>query len=150
VTSVLSGNTQLGIVYKLLIHSDAVADLQAIQRAGDTRSYGVVLAFLQQAKADQQILESLSSDFFGVGGVENYDVKKWISQQQQGRQLWRVRLCDIKGLGVPYRILHAFDAVRSTYYVLAILDRGFNYDDSTPRVKRLLAVYDRLGIPGRR
>jgi len=48
----LPGYTLLGIVYKLLIHRDALADLQAIQVAGDLKSWGVLLAFLEQAKSD--------------------------------------------------------------------------------------------------
>jgi hypothetical protein len=137
-------------VYRLLIHRDAIADLRSINETGDARSYGVVLAFLQQAKTDQQILESLSSDFFGVSGVENYDVKKWVVQHQHGRSLWRIKLCDVKGLGVPYRILYAYDAAKSTYYVLAILERDSNYDVSIPRVQRLLVVYDGLSVPNDR
>jgi hypothetical protein len=135
-------------VFRLSIHEDAVADLQAIWAAGDARSFGVIRMFLQLAKSDQQILESLASDFFGFDGVSNFNVRKWIAQQNRGRNLWRVRLCDIKGLDVPHRILHAFNPANRTYYVLAIMDRGINYDESSTRIRRLLAVYDSLGISG--
>lgn len=131
---------------KLLIHADAGADLQAIKAAGDLRSFGVVLAFLQQAKADQKILESLSTDFHGVDGVGNFDIRKWVSQQKQGRNLWRVKLCDIKGMGVPHRILYAFNPASLTYFVLAIMERGIDYDESHTRIRRLMAVYDSLRI----
>jgi hypothetical protein len=131
---------------KLLIHEDAAADLRAIRAAGDVRSFATIYMFLHLAKADQETLESLSSDFFGVDGIGRFDVKKWVAQQHRGRNLWRVRLCDIKGLDVPHRILYAFNALNSTYHVLAVMDRGIDYDESSIRIQRLLAVYDKLGI----
>lgn len=136
-------------MYRLSIHTDAVADLQAIKTAGDIRSLGVILVFLQRAKADQGVLEVLSSDFFGVDDIGDFDVRKWVAQQRQRRNLWRVRLCDIKGVDVPYRILYAFNPANGTYYVLGIMARGIDYDESSARIRRLLDAYDRLGIGDR-
>jgi hypothetical protein len=135
-------------VRSLFIHTDANTDLQAIRASGDLRGFGVLLAFLQQAKTDDQILESLSEDFFGVDTGGAYDVKKLVGQHSRGRHLWRVRLYDLKGLDVPYRVIYAVNPSTQIRYVLAIMPRDVNYDEDHPRIRKLLAVYDRLGIGG--
>ncbi len=131
-------------MHQLLIQQDAREDLQAIKAAGDMRSYGILLAFLHQARSDQQILDSLSDDFFGVESSGNYDVKKWVAQQRQRRDLWRVRLRDAKGLTVPYRILYTTDQANCRYFVLAIMPRNVNYDEHHPRIRRVLDICDHL------
>jgi hypothetical protein len=46
----------------LAIHHDAAADLQSIKARGEHADYGVILAFLQQAKSDPSLLQTLAED----------------------------------------------------------------------------------------
>jgi hypothetical protein len=75
-----------------------------------------------------------------------YEIRKWVEQQRKGRDLWRVKLLDIKGLAVPFRILYARSTARNCYFVLAIMARSIDYDESHERIRRALAVYDGLGL----
>ena len=137
-------------MYKLHIHKDAGSDLQLIKAKGDRKAFGAILAFLQQATVDQSILDNLSIDGFGEVGTEGFDVKKWLAQQHKGRNLWRAKVCNVERVGANYRILYAFNPHKKAYYVLAILPRGFNYDETDQRVQRLISAYDRLEIPAYR
>jgi hypothetical protein len=131
----------------LAIHRDAADDLQRIKADGALADHGVILAFLQQAKADPAVLETLSENWFGEDGFANYTVQKVVSFHQQGRRLWRVKVLSLKGLAAGYRVLYVFDPRVQTYYVLAIPSRDIAYDENHERIRRLIDVYDRLGLP---
>ncbi len=130
----------------LAIHRDAADDLQSIKAVGALADYGVILAFLQQAKSDPGVLETLSEHWFGEDGSANYTVQKVVSFHQQGRRLWRVKVLSLNGMAAGYRVLYAFDRRVQTYYVLAIPPRDIAYDETHPRIRRLIDVYDELGL----
>lgn len=131
----------------LAIHRDAADDLQSIKAHGALADYGVIVAFLQQAKADPAVLESLSEHWFGEDGSANYTVQKIVSFQKQGRRLWRVQVLSLTGLAAAYRVIYTFDPRVQTYYVLAIPPREIAYDHAHPRIRRLIDIYDKLGLP---
>jgi mRNA-degrading endonuclease RelE of RelBE toxin-antitoxin system len=139
-------NTTLGIVPKLAIHLDAANDLQSIKARGEAADHGAILAFLQQAKSDPALLETLAENWFGEDGTADYSVQKIVSMHQRGRRVWRVKVLTLKGLATGYRVLYAFDRNAQMFYVLGIPPREIAYDASHPRIQRLLAVYDSLGL----
>jgi mRNA-degrading endonuclease RelE of RelBE toxin-antitoxin system len=130
----------------LAVHPDAADDLQSIHARGERIDYGALLAFLQQAKSDQALLQTLAEDWFGEDGTAGYTVQKVISMHRKGRRIWRVKVLTLKGLAVGYRLLYAFDPRRDTFYVLGIPSRDIAYDQSHPRIQRVIAVYDSLDI----
>ncbi len=131
----------------LAIHRDAADDLQGIKANGELADYGAILAFLQQAKTDPRLLETMAEHWFGEDGSANYSVQKVTSFHQRGKQLWRVKVLTLKGLAVRYRVLYAFDPRVHNYYVLGIPPREIAYDPNHPRIQRLVAVYDALDLP---
>jgi len=138
--------TSQGIVYTLLIHVSAKLDLESIgQDDPDTRDE--LYALLQEIKSNQDLLDALTIRDFGRARDEKFHVDRWVSQQWQGRNLWRLKSWDIEELGIRYRVIYTLDPRIRRYYVLAVLPRKFDYDEQHPRVQQLLAVYDRLGIP---
>lgn len=138
--------TILGIVSNLAIHGDAADDLQSIRARGEHVDHGAILAFLQQAKHSTSLLATMAEDWFGEDGSAGYSVRKVVSMHQRGKRLWRVKVLTLKGMAVGYRVLYAFDPHRQVFYVLGILSRDIAYDLEHPRVQRLIAVYNRLGI----
>lgn len=131
---------------RLAVHRDAADDLQSIKARGESADHDAILAFLQQAKADPALLQSLAEDWFGEDGSANYTVQKIVSLHQRGKRLWRVKVLTLKGMAVGYRVLYAFDQTLQVFYVLGIPPREISYDLSHPRIQRLIAVYDSLGI----
>jgi hypothetical protein len=138
--------TAQGIVYSLAIAVAAKQDLAEIGRE-DPDTENDIYVLLQEIKANQALLESLSVKDFGLARDQNFHVDVWASQQQQGRNLWRLKAWDLEELKIRYRVIYALDPRIRRYYVLAVLHRDFNYDDTHPRVQKLIDTYDRLGIP---
>ena len=130
----------------LAVHRDAADDLQSIKARGEIADYGAIKAFLQQARSDPVLLANLAEDWFGENDTADYSVRKVISMHRQGRRLWRVKVLTPKGMAVGYRVLYAFDRKRQVFYVLGIPSRDLAYDTNHPRIQRLIAIYDRLGI----
>ncbi|MEZ5459242.1 MAG: hypothetical protein R3E65_08020 [Steroidobacteraceae bacterium] len=130
----------------LAIHRDAADDLQSIKARGEYADYGVILAFLQQAKSDPSLLQTLAEDWFGEDESINYSVQRVVSLHQRGKRIWRVKVLTLKGLAAGHRVLYAFDRNQQTFYVLGIPPRDIAYDHTHPRIQRLIAVYDRLDL----
>lgn len=138
--------TILGIVPRLAIHRDAADDLQSIKDLGEHADHGAILAFLQQAKSDPALLETLSENWFGEDGSADYTVRKIVSLHRRGKRLWRVKVLTLKGMAAGYRVLYAFDPGLQVFYVLGVPPRDIAYDQTHPRIQRLIAVYDSLGL----
>ena len=130
----------------LAVHRDAADDLQSIKARGEIADYGALVAFLHQAKVDPERLTTLAEDWFGEDNSADYSVRKIVSMHQRGKRIWRVKVLTLKGMAVNYRVLYAFDRQRQVFYVLGIPSRDFAYDTNHPRIQRLIAVYDALGI----
>lgn len=130
----------------LAIHRDAADDLQTIKANGELADHAAILAFLQQAKADPALLATLAEDWFGEDGSADYTVRKVVSMHRRGRKLWRLKILTLKGMAAGYRVLYAFGPQSQTIYVLGIPPRDIAYDHNHPRIKRLVALYDSLGV----
>ena len=131
---------------RLAIHRDAADDLQSIKARGEHADHGVILAFLQQAKSDPSLLETLAEDWFGENGSVDYSVQRVVSLHHRGKRIWRVKVLTLKGLAVAHRVLYAFDRHQQVFYVLGIPPRDIAYDQTHPRIQRVIAVYDSLGL----
>jgi hypothetical protein len=55
-----------------------------------------------------------------------------------------VKILDVKGLPIGYRVIYAFNRTQDEIYVLGVPPRDIAYDQFHPRIQRLLAVYDSL------
>ena len=137
------------IRYSLVLHPAAQADLDALWET-ELRSAALVTATLEQVKADERLLESLTILGFGAYESEPFHVDQWVEQQRSGRNLWRLKLWELEGEGRLYRVVYALDPRSSRYTVLGIFTRDFNYDRNDPRTRRVVADYDALGIPAYR
>lgn len=135
------------IVYSLKIHEEAVADLEDLWRT-DPASAGALVALLQQIKADQRLLDSLTIHGFGSDRREAFNVVPWIEQRRLGRELWRLKHWVLEGKARRYRVIYALDSRASRYYVLGVFSRDFNYDRNDPRTRRVLVTYDSMDLPG--
>jgi hypothetical protein len=76
-----------------------------------------------------------------------YDVKELIEPKKQKLILWRVRLLWLDSNARDYRIIYAFNPAEMRYYILGVVPREFNYDINHETTKRIIATYDKLGIP---
>jgi hypothetical protein len=133
-------------VASIVLHSGAKADFDDLW-AKDPESAGVIYALLQEAKGNQRVLETFTSHDFGAYETDRYHVAAWAQQQRKGRNLWRLKIWQLEHHRVRYRIVYAFDPRKQRYFVLGILPRDFDYDETDARTRRVLEAYERLNIP---
>jgi hypothetical protein len=131
--------------YSLVLHADAELDLDKIYKI-DENAAAEIEAILQEIGANQEMLETLTIRNFVRHGNISYDVKEWEAVKRSAYNLWRLRLLYVRGAS-QYRIVYAFHTVEFRYYVLAVLDRNFNYSPTHERTKRILSLYESLDIP---
>ncbi|WP_296760418.1 hypothetical protein [Thiolapillus sp.] len=55
-----------------------------------------------------------------------------------------MKMWDLKGNGLRYRIIYAFEPRTHHYHVLAIAPREFDYDAKHPIGQRILRAYEEL------
>lgn len=139
--------TSEGIVHRLLLHKSAAADLDEIDIRDLHVGYDLRI-LLQRLGKNQRLLESLTIRGFGALGDEPLSADPWIAQQARGRNLWRLKFWELEDKGQRFRAIYTLDPRVHHYYVLAILNRDFNYESNHPRVLQVLEVHDNLGIPG--
>ncbi len=134
--------------YSLVLHHSAEADLDRIFEE-DEDAAADIAAFLEEAQKNQETLDNLTRRGYISYGDWPYSVDEW--QETKGSRyrynLWRLRLLWLTGAAARYRIVYAFHPGEYRYYVLAIVDRDFQYDAQDERSRRIFAEYDALNIP---
>lgn len=130
----------------IVLHRGAQADLEALWDE-DSDAAAAIYALLQEVKGNQALLDVLTTHDFGAHGTNRFHVSEWTAEQRKGRNLWRLKIWELEDQGIRYRVVYAFDPRLHRHFVLGIVDRDFNYDESDSRAQRILAAYDRLDIP---
>ncbi|WP_161960879.1 hypothetical protein [Xanthomonas campestris] len=135
-------------MYKLVIHTDAVADLDQI-RVHDPASAADILVLIEEFRGDQWVLDRLNEDHFEFRDQDdwilNFSVRRWVAQWNKDRNLWRLKCLTLEDEGYRYRIIYAFLPLKRTYFVLGVFPRqNFNYDSADSRTQRVLDAYRSL------
>ncbi|MBN1379928.1 MAG: type II toxin-antitoxin system RelE/ParE family toxin [Gammaproteobacteria bacterium] len=145
----------------IIIHPDAISDIQAIQNAmlkasGNRRRklkifLARVLAVIEQVKADPELQDKLLDHGWIGNGIS---ISKWLHQYGKPyfRDLWRIKMWDKRGTLIPYRIIYAFQPISrsnstQTFHVLALIHRkDIDYDNEkySARVDRIFRDYDSI------
>lgn len=130
----------------LSVHKDAENDLDALYDS-DEDSAATIDVFLDEASRSQEILDRFTSnDFRSYGSTHDFDVTRWKALWAK-YALWRLRLFDVPGAAANCRIIYTFHSVERRYYVLGIVPRDFDYDQSHPITQRIINAYQELDIP---
>jgi len=139
-------------LYELIVGDEATQDVEDLIVAKPVAGYRI-LAMLEEISEDQEMLERLSWDGYGGKPHDPEDeatlsVAKWLGPYRKGKNIWRLRDFELSRLGHEYRIIYAFIPAKDLYYVLAVVERAFNYDSSHPITQRVFATYDSLEADG--
>ncbi len=135
-----------GRTYSLVLHGDAESDLDRLFEE-DEDACADIEVFLEEAKNNQDTLDSLTRKGYVQYGDCPFDVTEWEATKKQRYNLWRLKFLCIEGNAAKYRIVYAFHPGEYRYYVLGILHRNFDYDLKQPRSQQIIAAYDALNIP---
>jgi hypothetical protein len=125
----------------LVVHKDVSEDIEAIRKVDEVTVFRIV-ALIQELQNDQDLLDRLTQQGYGVDEDAPFNIKRWVRQQNQGRNLWRLRALKLGRVGLGYRIVYRFEPILKRYQILAIPHKSFNYDDNHPITKRIEDAYD--------
>lgn len=131
-------------MFYLHVHNNATRDIKHIS-IKDMDTAKQLAALIEQIRNDQDLLDRLTQNNYGINQTANFNVSQWYGQQRQDRNLWRLKDWDLINQGLQYRIVYAFTPI-NTYHVLAVLHRNeLDYDDETNLyTSRIISDYDEL------
>lgn len=139
-------------MYELIVGDDATDDLGKILETNPHAAYRLGV-FLQELECNQDLLERLSWD--GYGGKPHlpdkgatFSVSKVYSLYRTGKNIWRLRDFELSRERFEYRIIYAFIPSKDLYFVLAVVERAFDYDPNHPVTHRVLDAYRKLEAEG--
>lgn len=112
----------------------------------DRFAAGKVVALLQQAKYDLKIIDSLLDHDFGADYSATYHVSKWYEFWNAGLNIWRLKIWTEPKGSLRYRIIYAYAPKSHQYYVLAVVNRNFNYKKDHEITSRIRKAYKDLSI----
>ena len=130
----------------IFLHPDARSDLAAIRNT-NPKAWGRIVALLEQIKCDPKLVDKLLDHKFEETHGEIFSVSKFLEFWNAGLDIWRIKAVDPKSPAVPFRIVYAYDMKGLRFYVLAVVDRSFNYDANHNITKRIRGAYEELGLP---
>ncbi|MEY3881518.1 MAG: hypothetical protein RIQ94_2314 [Pseudomonadota bacterium] len=130
------------------IHDDATEDLKKILHANRDDAIKL-LAFIEQLKADSNLIKKLLEHGFGDDKSELISVKKWLSVHKIERQpVWRLRAWNLEQQGLKYRLIYLFNWHDKSHYIMAIIHRGdFDYDDPNDPIRKRITQRIRTEFP---
>jgi hypothetical protein len=132
-------------VYKLLLHEDAKHDLLELRQT-DRAAAQRIMAFLEQLKGDQDLLDRMTQDHYGQRGSRAlFHIRKWVVQWRLNRNLLRFKLWDLEEQDVHYRVIYAFVPKQMHYCILGIAPKSWNYQ-AGDYTNRMLKAYDELAL----
>jgi hypothetical protein len=133
-------------MYTLEVHPDAAQDIKELLQS-DRRSTLKTVAFLQDLRGNQDLLDRLSQHDFHHHNIPEFHVSRFSSQWDRGLNLWRIKFWDEEGRILRQRVFYAYDPANDVYWVLGVFRRDdalYRRDD--PRTARLLAAYESLEL----
>ena len=128
---------------QLLLLENAKRDLAAISLEAPRLALRLG-TLLQELNADETLLEMLTAHDFGSDKRAAFQVSRWQEHWRRGRDLWRLKFWELEDQGIPYRVIYALKRGTGNLYVLAMVNRDFNYDTNHLITQRILRAYDDL------
>lgn len=131
--------------FELIPHDDVTLDLERLN-TDKPDVVDRVVALIEQLLADPELVDDLLRD--GYGGSPSkpqrgaiFNVRAWGQAQKRELNLWRARDFELSREGHEFRIVYAVFAEEKLIYLLAVVEREWNYDFSHPISRRILNSY---------
>ncbi|WP_191624771.1 hypothetical protein [Pseudomonas fluorescens] len=132
-------------MYELIPHDDLEEDLERLMGI-DPKIVYQALDTIDQLAADPDLLDDLLRNGYGgtpwkpaPGAI--FNVRAWGKAQEQGMNLWAIRDFELSRKGFEFRIVYAVFPKAEQIYILAIIERAWNYDFASPISRRVFASY---------
>lgn len=135
-------------MFELIPHDDIDQDLERLD-AINSEIVDQVATLIQQLMDDPQLVDDLLRNGYGGepwkptrGAV--FNVRTWGDAQKAGFNLWAIRDFELWRKGFEFRIVYAVFPRCEKIYILAIIERAWDYDLSHPTSRRIIATYQAL------
>ncbi|CAI8710616.1 hypothetical protein [Pseudomonas sp. IT-P291] len=135
-------------MFELIPHDDIEQDLERLDVINPV-IVDQVAALIQQLMDDPQLVDDLLRNGFGGepwrparGAI--FNVRTWGDAQRAGLNLWAIRDFELSRQGFEFRIVYAVFPRCEKIYILAIIERAWDYDLSHPTSRRIVASYRAL------
>jgi hypothetical protein len=103
----------------------AKADLRELRRSNPD-ALAAVMTFLQEAEADEKLIEKCTTSGDSVFGTSLVNIKPWRAQRCRSNNLFRFRILDTPA--TVYRIVYGFDWRSRRIGILAVVHKDdFHY-----------------------
>lgn len=120
----------------------AKVDLAALKQS-DPDALAVIVAFLEEADADKELIDRCTTHGDVVIGSTSVNVKGWVKARGSIGNLWRIQLLEIPEV-IRYRTIYGYDWHTRRIGILAVVHRDdFNYEISGELADRIQADWDR-------
>lgn len=135
-------------MFELIPHDDIVQDLERLDSVS-SEIVDLASATIQQLMEDPCLVDDLLRNGYG-GTPKNpargavFNVRTWGDAQRQGLNLWAIRDFELSRKGLEFRIVYAVFPENELIYLLAIVEREWNYDLSHEVSRRILSTYRHL------
>lgn len=132
-------------MYELITHDDLAEDLERLMGV-DPQIVYQALSLIEQLEADPDLLDNLLRDGYG-GSPRNpapraiFNVRAWGQAQSKGLNLWAIRDFELSRKGFEFRIVYAVFPKVEQIFILAIIERAWNYDVASPISRRIFDSY---------
>lgn len=130
-------------MYTLTIHDHAKNDLRSL-KITEPRVAAVIVALLQEIEGSQSLMDSLLDAGFGDNRDATFSVDKWKGFWNQQKDIWRLKAWSLEKTGLMYRVIYAYHIKDSSFHILAVAPRSFDYDTSSGLGKRIESDYNDL------
>ncbi|MBB3118877.1 hypothetical protein [Pseudoduganella violacea] len=138
-------------MFNLRTQPEAAADLLSmVKQGGASATHAMrIAAMIDEVKKSEELLNNLHTESFSV---DDFEVGKYLEFWNDGIDLWKIKPFNFDELhkkwhSIPYRILYAYDIQCTTFRILGIVPRSFNYDANHALTKRIIKTYIDLGLP---
>ena len=130
------------------LHPSAEEDLNRLSN----HIKGMVFVILREMRDNPDLNDSLLShdETVETGDSVSVNIQKWLSQYNQGRNLWRLKpINTLKGRPLPFRMFYAYkpyeQGIPASFWLLGVLPRGYvTYDEDGQYEQRIIRDYQSI------
>lgn len=114
-----------------------MTDLARLRR-DDPDGFAAIIAFLQEARADDELIDKFTMHGDVVIGPFTANVKGWVVARSRTNNLFRFRVLDTPA--TRYRVIYGYDWRTRRIGILGIAEKDhFDYDITTDFGRRIVA-----------
>lgn len=135
-------------MYELIPHDDVQQDLERLMGINPQIVYQVS-SIIEQLMSDPELLDDLLRDGYGgspwhpaPGAI--FNVRAWGAAQRINLNLWAIRDFELSRKGFEFRVVYAVFPKNELIYILAVIERAWNYDLASPISRRVVAAYQAI------